>query len=40
MNPPKASKKMQTITADIKLLLTPIKNVVHTITFDNGKEFV
>jgi len=36
---PLAAKKAQDVTDAIKKLLKPIKEYVHTITFDNGKEF-
>ena len=36
---PLAAKKAQHVADAIKLLLKPIKQYVHTFTFDNGKEF-
>ena len=36
---PLQNKKMDAVTTAINFLLTPIKNFVQTITFDNGKEF-
>ena len=36
---PLAAKKAQNVADAIKLLLMPIKDYVHTFTFDNGKEF-
>jgi len=36
---PVNSKKAHVVTDAIDLLLTPIRNYVQTITFDNGKEF-
>lgn len=36
---PLAAKKAQLVADAIKLLLEPIKDYVHTFTFDNGKEF-
>ena len=36
---PLAAKKAQSVADAIKLLLEPIKDYVHTFTFDNGKEF-
>jgi len=36
---PLAAKKAQLVADAIKLLLGPIKDYVHTLTFDNGKEF-
>ena len=34
---PLAAKKAQLVADAIKLLLGPIKDYVHTFTFDNGK---
>ena len=34
-----AAKKALLVADAIKLLLEPIKNYLHTFTFDNGKEF-
>ena len=36
---PVSNKKSSMVTEAIEFLLEPIKEVVHTVTFDNGKEF-
>jgi len=36
---PVSNKKARDVTDAILSLLDPVKEVVHTMTFDNGKEF-